>query len=58
MDAHLRFHGFTGKRLHLGVCGSVAAFRAAELVHKAGRGSGRQRHADPRSAAIHHTSDF
>lgn len=34
MDAHLRFHGFTGKRLHLGVCGSVAAFRAAELVHK------------------------
>lgn len=33
MDAHLRFHGFTGKRLHLGVCGSVAAFRTAELVH-------------------------
>ena len=33
MDAHLRFHGFSGKRLHLGVCGSVAAYRAAELVH-------------------------
>lgn len=34
MDAHLCFHGFTGKRLHLGVCGSVAAFRTAELVHR------------------------
>ena len=33
MDAHLSFHGFSGKRLHLGVCGSVAAFRAADLIH-------------------------
>jgi phosphopantothenoylcysteine decarboxylase/phosphopantothenate--cysteine ligase len=33
MDEHLHFHAFAGKRLHLGVCGSVAAFRAAELIH-------------------------
>ncbi|MBR6625814.1 MAG: bifunctional phosphopantothenoylcysteine decarboxylase/phosphopantothenate--cysteine ligase CoaBC, partial [Mailhella sp.] len=34
MEKHLRFNHFTGKRLHLGVCGSVAAFRVAELVHR------------------------
>ena len=34
MEAHLRFHTFAGKRLHLGVCGSVAAFRTAELVRR------------------------
>ena len=34
MEAHLRFRAFTGKRLHLGVCGSVAAFRTAELVRR------------------------
>jgi phosphopantothenoylcysteine decarboxylase/phosphopantothenate--cysteine ligase len=33
MDAHLDFRLFSGKRLHLGVCGSVAAFKVAELVH-------------------------
>lgn len=34
MDAHLSFHAFSGKRIHLGVCGSVAAFRTAELIHR------------------------
>ena len=34
MEKHLRFNHFAGKRLHLGVCGSVAAFRVAELVHR------------------------
>ena len=34
MEKHLRFNHFTGKRLHLGVCGSVAAFKVAELVHR------------------------
>lgn len=34
MEKHLLFKLFSGKRLHLGVCGSVAAFRAAELVHR------------------------
>ena len=31
MDAHLAFRGVGGPRLHLGVCGSVAAYRALEL---------------------------
>lgn len=34
MDAHLRFHHVSGKRLHLGVCGSVAAFRVAGIVRR------------------------
>ena len=34
MEAHLLFPRFAGKRLHLGVCGSVAAYRAAELVRR------------------------
>ncbi len=32
MHAHLAFSGFLGKRLHLGVTGSVAAYKALELV--------------------------
>lgn len=31
-DAHCRFSHYAGKRLHLGVCGSVAAFRAPDLL--------------------------
>lgn len=31
-DAHLAFTGFTGKRLHLGVSGSIAAYRAPDLL--------------------------
>lgn len=34
MEKHLLFKRFADKRLHMGVCGSVAAFRAAELVHR------------------------
>jgi phosphopantothenoylcysteine decarboxylase/phosphopantothenate--cysteine ligase len=34
MEKHLLFKRFSGKRLHLGVCGSVAAFRVAELIHR------------------------
>ncbi len=34
MDAHLAFHGVGGSRLHLGVCGSVAAYRALDLVRQ------------------------
>lgn len=32
MDAHLAFSFASGRRLHLGVCGSVAAYRAPDLV--------------------------
>jgi len=32
MHAHLTFTGFLGKHLHLGVTGSVAAYKALELV--------------------------
>ncbi len=32
MDAHLLFRSLAGKRLHLGVCGSVAAYKSADLV--------------------------
>ena len=32
MDAHLAFRDVGGTRLHLGVCGSVAAYRAPDLV--------------------------
>ena len=31
-DAHLAFTGFAGRRLHLGVCGSIAAYRAPDLL--------------------------
>lgn len=36
MKAHLAFRteGWKGKRLHLGVCGSVAAYRALDLVRQ------------------------
>ncbi len=34
MEPHLLFKRFAGKRLHLGVCGSVAAYRIAELVRR------------------------
>ncbi|MBG0777321.1 MAG: bifunctional phosphopantothenoylcysteine decarboxylase/phosphopantothenate--cysteine ligase CoaBC [Desulfovibrionaceae bacterium] len=32
MDAHLDFTGYAGRRLHLGVCGSVAAYKALDLL--------------------------
>ena len=32
MESHLCFSAFQGARLHLGVCGSVAAFRALDLL--------------------------
>jgi len=32
MNAHLNFTGFTGIRLHLGVTGSVAAYKALDLL--------------------------
>ncbi len=32
MDAHLAFHFAKNRRLHLAVCGSVAAYRAPDLV--------------------------
>lgn len=31
-DAHCKFTHYAGKRVHLGVCGSVAAFRMPELL--------------------------
>ncbi len=31
-DAHLAFTRFSGRRLHLGVCGSIAAYRAPDLL--------------------------
>lgn len=34
MESHLAFTHFTGRRLHLGVCGSVAAYRAPDLVRQ------------------------
>jgi phosphopantothenoylcysteine decarboxylase/phosphopantothenate--cysteine ligase len=32
MQAHLAFTGYLGRRLHLGVCGSVAAYKSLELL--------------------------
>ena len=32
MQSHLAFTGFLGKRLHMGVCGSIAAYKALELL--------------------------
>lgn len=32
MHPHLAFTGFTGKRLHLGACGSVAVYKTLELL--------------------------
>lgn len=32
LAAHLRFRGYLGKRAHLGVCGSVAAYKALDLL--------------------------
>ncbi|WP_461210824.1 bifunctional phosphopantothenoylcysteine decarboxylase/phosphopantothenate--cysteine ligase CoaBC [Desulfocurvus sp. DL9XJH121] len=32
MQAHLRFSGFLGRRLHMGVCGSIAAYKALEIL--------------------------
>lgn len=32
MQSHLAFTGFLGKRLQLGVCGSIAAYKALDLV--------------------------
>ncbi|MDR3044250.1 MAG: bifunctional phosphopantothenoylcysteine decarboxylase/phosphopantothenate--cysteine ligase CoaBC [Desulfovibrio sp.] len=32
MDAHLAFTRFSGRRLHLGVCGSIAAYKAPDFV--------------------------
>lgn len=32
MEPHCRFTHYAGRRLHLGVCGSVAAFRAPDLL--------------------------
>ena len=33
MEKHLLFNHYKGKRLHLGVCGSIAAYKVADLVH-------------------------
>lgn len=32
MLTHLAFKGFLGRRMHLGVCGSIAAYKALDLV--------------------------
>lgn len=32
MEGHLAFTRFTGKRLHVGVCGSVACYKAVDLL--------------------------
>ncbi len=34
MDSHLLFTRFTGKRLHLGVCGSIACYKALDLTRR------------------------
>lgn len=34
MEGHLAFTRFAGKRLHLGVCGSVASYRALDLLRQ------------------------
>jgi phosphopantothenoylcysteine decarboxylase/phosphopantothenate--cysteine ligase len=34
MEGHLAFTRFTGKRLHLGVCGSVACYKALDLLRQ------------------------
>lgn len=33
-EAHLRFTNFLGKRLHLGVCGSIAAYKALDVLRQ------------------------
>lgn len=34
MEKYLRFTRFTGKRLHLGVCGSIACYKALDLMRR------------------------
>ena len=34
MDLHLRFERFRGKRLHVGVCGSIACYKALDLLRR------------------------
>ena len=34
MDGHLAFTNFTGKRLHLGICGSVAGYKSLDLLRQ------------------------
>lgn len=34
MEGHLSFTRFTGKRLHLGVCGSVAGYKSLDLLRQ------------------------
>jgi phosphopantothenoylcysteine decarboxylase/phosphopantothenate--cysteine ligase len=34
MESHLSFSRFTGKRLHIGVCGSVACYKALDLLRQ------------------------
>ena len=34
MEGHLSFTRFTGKRLHLGICGSVACYKALDLLRQ------------------------
>ena len=34
MDSHLLFTRYAGKRLHLGVCGSIACYKALDLVRR------------------------
>ncbi len=34
MDSHLKFTRFAGKRLHLGVCGSIAGYKALDLLRQ------------------------
>lgn len=34
MESYLAFTNFTGKRLHLGVCGSIACYKALDLLRR------------------------
>lgn len=34
MEEHLRFTTFSGKRLHIGVCGSIASYKALDLLRR------------------------
>ncbi|ABB36840.1 phosphopantothenoylcysteine decarboxylase/phosphopantothenate/cysteine ligase [Oleidesulfovibrio alaskensis G20] len=34
VNAHLAFTGYLGRRLHMGVCGSVAAYKALDLLRR------------------------
>lgn len=34
MDGHLAFTNFTGKRMHIGICGSVAGYKSLDLLRQ------------------------